>query len=238
MKGFLPDQNSRIAVTSYARSIFGLESVRSSVGLNDELPKNLSMKVLAGLEVLGALHDGILIVKDNRIYFEGQSANPEINEIATDMLSKKLASNIMPTLNLKYDESLLPKPKGPNPQECVLEINNIIKTYGIEFAPGEIVLQKSSSETLDRVAEEMQNCYIFPMEIGGHTDSQGRKSLNLSISQARAEAVMDSLLSYDILTGNLVAKGFGESTPIADNKTVEGRNRNRRIEFTLINSNN
>ena len=238
MKGFLPDQNSRIAVTSYARSIFGLESVRSSVGLNDELPKNLSMKVLAGLEVLGALHDGILIVKDNKIYLEGQSANPEINEIATDMLSKKLASNILPTLNLKYDESLLPKPKGPNPQECVLEINNIIKTYGIEFAPGEIVLQKSSNETLDRVAEVMQNCYIFPMEIGGHTDSQGRKSLNLSISQARAEAVMDSLLSYDILTGNLVAKGFGESTPIADNKTVAGRNRNRRIEFTLINSNN
>ena len=40
--------------------------------------------------------------------------------------------------------------------------------------------------------------------------------------------------SYDILTGNLIAKGYGESTPIADNKTSEGRNKNRRIEFTLI----
>ena len=45
MKGFLPDQNSRIAVTSYARSIFGLENVRSSVGLNGELPKNLSIEL-------------------------------------------------------------------------------------------------------------------------------------------------------------------------------------------------
>ena len=105
------------------------------------------------------------------------------------------------------------------------------------FAPGEIVLQKSSNDTLRKMADIMQTCYTVPMEIGGHTDSQGRKSLNLSISQARAEAVMDSLLSYDILTGNLIAKGYGESTPIADNKTVEGRNQNRRIEFTLIKNN-
>jgi len=110
----------------------------------------------------------------------------------------------------------------------------VIETLGIEFAPGEIVLQKSSNDTLKNMADIMQTCYIVPMEIGGHTDSQGRKSLNLSISQARAEAVMDSLLSYDILTGNLIAKGYGESTPIADNKTSEGRNKNRRIEFTLI----
>ena len=49
---------------------------------------------------------------------------------------------------------------------------------------------------------------------------------------------MDALLSYDILTGNLSAQGFGESTPIANNNTVEGRNKNRRIEFTLINNEN
>ena len=72
------------------------------------------------------------------------------------------------------------------------------------------------------------------MEIGGHTDSQGRKSLNLSISQARAEAVMDALLSYDILTGNLSAQGFGESTPIADNNTVEGRNKLPQLLYRLL----
>ena len=72
------------------------------------------------------------------------------------------------------------------------------------------------------------------MEIGGHTDSQGREAMNLTLSQARAEAVLDTLLSLEVLTTNLTAKGYGESAPIADNGTEEGRQANRRIEFTLM----
>lgn len=234
LKGFLNDHTAEIAVRSYASSIFGSININDSLRLSDKLPQNWPIQVLTGLEVVGLLDHGSLIIEPNTILLEGKSANPEIKSIVSEILSKKLGNDILYTLKLEYDEQLVPKPIGPDAKKCVLDINNVIETLGIEFAPGEIVLQKSSNDTLRNMADIMQTCYIVPMEIGGHTDSQGRKSLNLSISQARAEAVMDSLLSYDILTGNLIAKGYGESTPIADNKTSEGRNKNRRIEFTLI----
>ena len=234
LKGFLNDHTAEIAVRSYASSIFGSNNINDSLRLSDKLPQNWPIQVLTGLEVVGLLDHGSLIIEPNTILLEGKSANPEIKSIVSEILSKKLGNDILYTLKLEYDEQLVPKPIGPDAKKCVLDINNVIETLGIEFAPGEIVLQKSSNDTLKNMADIMQTCYIVPMEIGGHTDSQGRKSLNLSISQARAEAVMDSLLSYDILTGNLIAKGYGESTPIADNKTSEGRNKNRRIEFTLI----
>ena len=234
LKGFLNDHTAEIAVRSYASSIFGSNNINDSLRLSDKLPQNWPIQVLTGLEVVGLLDHGSLIIEPNTILLEGKSANPEIKSIVSEILSKKLGNDILYTLKLEYDEQLVPKPIGLDAKKCVLDINNVIETLGIEFAPGEIVLQKSSNDTLRNMADIMQTCYMVPMEIGGHTDSQGRKSLNLSISQARAEAVMDSLLSYDILTGNLIAKGYGESTPIADNKTSEGRNKNRRIEFTLI----
>ena len=234
LKGFLNDHTAEIAVRSYASSIFGSNNINDSLRLSDKLPQNWPIQVLTGLEVVGLLDHGSLIIEPNTILLEGKSANPEIKSIVSEILSKKLGNDILYTLKLEYDEQLVPKPIGLDAKKCVLDINNVIETLGIEFAPGEIILQKSSNDTLRNMADIMQTCYMVPMEIGGHTDSQGRKSLNLSISQARAEAVMDSLLSYDILTGNLIAKGYGESTPIADNKTSEGRNKNRRIEFTLI----
>ena len=72
------------------------------------------------------------------------------------------------------------------------------------------------------------------MEVGGHTDSQGREIMNLALSQSRAEAVVNALLARRVLTSNLTAKGYGETQPIADNSTEDGRNANRRIEFKLI----
>ena len=72
------------------------------------------------------------------------------------------------------------------------------------------------------------------MEIGGHTDSQGRKAMNLNLSQLRADAVKTALLSRKVLVKKLVPVGYGETLPIADNQTEEGREINRRIEFKLL----
>ena len=71
------------------------------------------------------------------------------------------------------------------------------------------------------------------MEIAGHTDSQGREVMNLSLSQARADAVLNAIMARRVLVSNLSAKGYGESQPIADNESETGREANRRIEFTL-----
>jgi len=238
LRGYLPNNSAKIAIVSYARSLFNYENVRDTISLANKPLDDWSIQALAGLEVMGFLKNGSLKIDTKSLSIKGESAEPDIENIAKQLFAEKIEKDIFYKLELEYNPNLLRKPEGVDPVKCVKDINNVIQTFGIEFAPGEIVLQTSSNKTMEKMAEIMRKCYVVPMEIGGHTDSQGRKSLNLAISQARAEAVMDALLSYDILTGNLSAKGFGESTPIADNSTVEGRNKNRRIEFTLINNEN
>jgi OOP family OmpA-OmpF porin len=69
--------------------------------------------------------------------------------------------------------------------------------------------------------------------VGGHTDSIGSDEYNLRLSQRRAEAVAAWLAAHGIAAARLTAKGFGESKPVADNRTAEGRQRNRRIEIVV-----
>ncbi|MEZ5912619.1 MAG: OmpA family protein [Paracoccaceae bacterium] len=99
-------------------------------------------------------------------------------------------------------------------------------------------IDSSAAVTLDTVAEELKKCGEVRMEIGGHTDSQGRDEMNLQLSQSRAEAVLVALMDRRVPVSNLSAKGYGESVPVGDNETEEGRETNRRIEFTLITDEN
>jgi outer membrane protein OmpA-like peptidoglycan-associated protein len=70
--------------------------------------------------------------------------------------------------------------------------------------------------------------------IEGHTDSQGSAEFNKRLSQERADTVRKYLISLGIPAENLVAEGMGENYPIADNKTEEGRQKNRRVVVTKI----
>jgi outer membrane protein OmpA-like peptidoglycan-associated protein len=71
--------------------------------------------------------------------------------------------------------------------------------------------------------------------IGGHTDSSGTNSINLKISNKRANAVRDYLVRKGVDASRLIAKGFGESTPVDSNKTRAGRANNRRVEIKVTN---
>ena len=80
----------------------------------------------------------------------------------------------------------------------------------------------------------MKECEGIEIEIGGHTDSQGREEMNQQLSLQRARAVLNELRLRRVLTSTVSAVGYGESQPIADNGTEDGREVNRRIEFRLI----
>ncbi|MCA3542163.1 MAG: OmpA family protein, partial [Rhodobacter sp.] len=94
-------------------------------------------------------------------------------------------------------------------------------------------IESAARDTMDALADQMRKCPDIAMEIGGHTDSQGRDSTNLALSQARAEAVLLGLQGRRVLVGSLTAVGYGETRPLADNDSPSGREINRRIEFTL-----
>ena len=101
---------------------------------------------------------------------------------------------------------------------------------GVEFDTGKATIRRESYPRLDSVLEYMQHMPAATIEISGHTDNVGKPKNNKLLSQHRAEACRDYLVSKGIEAARIVAVGFGEEKPIAPNTTEEGRQRNRRIE--------
>ena len=104
---------------------------------------------------------------------------------------------------------------------------------GIQFESGKDVIKKSSFSVLDKVVKVMKENPSYDLEIDGHTDSQGVASKNLELSQKRAESVKNYLVKSGVEASKLTAKGFGQTTPVADNATAAGRAQNRRVEFKV-----
>ena len=72
------------------------------------------------------------------------------------------------------------------------------------------------------------------IEISGHTDKTGSEPINFSLSEARAKAVMDYLIKKSIVPSRMSFKGIGSLQPLADNATPQGRAKNRRVEFKIL----
>jgi len=104
----------------------------------------------------------------------------------------------------------------------------------INFLTGSTALTAKAKAVLRSVVGLLQQHPEWELRINGHTDNVGNESDNLILSEARAKAVANYLISKGIAGERLYSKGFGDAQPIADNATAEGRKMNRRIAFELI----
>lgn len=102
---------------------------------------------------------------------------------------------------------------------------------GVEFAFDKAEIGGSSLVILDVAIDQLKSCPNIPMNIDGHTDSLGSEDYNRGLGQRRAEAVKTYFVKKGIRAGQLAARSFGESNPVASNDTDEGRQINRRVEL-------
>ncbi len=104
----------------------------------------------------------------------------------------------------------------------------------LQFETAKADLKAGSYPILKNLVEIMKRKKELKIQISGHTDSDGETEANQILSQKRAEAVRNYLISQGIDAGRMIAKGFGENKPIADNSTPQGKAQNRRTEISIL----
>ncbi|MBT9566811.1 MAG: OmpA family protein [Thiobacillus sp.] len=119
-----------------------------------------------------------------------------------------------------------PAPVVAAPAKLVLE--------GVNFDNDQATLRADATAILDQAADSLKQWGDIKVEVAGHTDDRGSDDYNRALSQRRADAVRTYLIGKGIAADRLMAKGYGESTPVADNETDAGRHKNRRVELSPV----
>lgn len=121
--------------------------------------------------------------------------------------------------------------KGAVPLYNRLATDGKIITYGITFDIGKATIKPESMTEINRIFDLMNQNPNLKFEVQGHTDNTGTVAGNQKLSEQRAQAIVAKLVEMGISADRLSAKGLGQSAPLADNATDEGRAKNRRVEF-------
>lgn len=116
---------------------------------------------------------------------------------------------------------------------CQNELDSFLARERVTFKRGKADLSEASYGLLNVVASIARNCSAR-LEIASHTDGEGDATINLKLSQRRADAIRKHLVQIGVPADQLVSRGYGETQPIADNATDEGREANSRVEFRVI----
>jgi outer membrane protein OmpA-like peptidoglycan-associated protein len=115
-----------------------------------------------------------------------------------------------------------------------LEVNQAIRLNNLFFDFAKADLKTQSFSELNRLADFMKVHPGMTIELGGHTDNVGDDQSNLKLSEERTRSVRSFLIQKGVDEKRLLSKGYGETKPVADNKTEEGKQLNRRVEFLII----
>lgn len=131
----------------------------------------------------------------------------------------------------------LPKPDTVKPQVKVIiteDDRRLVREAiaNLEFATGKASIKPSSYPSLDKVADLISRKNLS-LKLAGHTDDVGKDANNMILSKNRAESVKAYLVGKGVNPSRIEATGYGETQPIASNKTPAGRQQNRRVEFTI-----
>lgn len=223
LTGTLPDEATRTGIIDEATKIYGTGNVIDELKISETVDKAAWMP--AGLSMFGLLKDGV-----KKAGFGFENGKLTVNGIVKNTdAENKLLSDVraaLPSLDV-VDNVEIEAAAVQN------DIGKFLETRTIEFAIGSAVILPRGKAILDTVAMMLAEAPDALIEVSGHTDNQGDDKANWILSQRRADATEAYLIKKGVIDRRMTSKGFGETVPVADNGTPEGRQRNRRIQFSL-----
>lgn len=196
-----------------------------------------------------------VIVKDfqdklrvhDRILFEGQKTNSRFSGITNDSGKFRILLPEGDTYNIvvkglgenqEYNTFAIPKTPGTYALAALTVKYEPAKSFtlkNLKFESGKAMIRKGSEGILDELIELMRLKPAMIIEVSGHTDDVGNDADNLLLSQNRAEAVKSYLIMKGkINSSRIAAKGYGETQPVADNSSEDGKQANRRTEVRIV----
>ena len=222
--GTVPDEATKAAILAKLRELYGPERVVDQIAIGPVvMPANWNGYVQKLITPdLRQISRGQLAIDGNNVSLRG--------EVANEALRQRIASNVATNLNPTYTVNNGLRIAAA--EQALLD--NTLANRTVEFDSGKATLTPAGRAILDEMAAAMLKLKGRRIEIIGHTDSAGLRASNVSLSQARAATVKAYLAAHGIAEDYLTASGQGPDRPIASNDTVEGRARNRRIEFRLV----
>lgn len=221
--GTVADEASKASVLAKLREVYGVDKVVDQItvgGVHTPANWNSYVQKLISPE-LKQISRGQLKIDGSTVSLKG--------EVANEAVRQKIASDVATSLNPTYTVNNGLRVSAAD--QGVLDSTLANRT--IEFESGKAALTPSGRAILDEMAAAMKKLKERRIDIIGHTDNQGLRATNQGLSQARADAVKDYLSGQGIKGDLLTTSGQGPDRPVASNDSVEGRARNRRIEFRL-----
>ena len=155
---------------------------------------------------------------------QSKNAGQQMAATAGEVIQKNKAENAAMLLELAKSASVKEEPRG-----LVISLSG-----SVLFAFGKAELLPSAQSRLNDVADSLIKNGERKLVVEGHTDSVGSSSSNMTLSQHRADAVKSYLVSRGYSADLIEARGIGKDRPIADNKSLEGRANNRRVEIIVL----
>ncbi len=231
LSGYVPDEQVHEKLVARANMLFGKTNVTDELKEIKGAPDRWFKSAKLGVDGLSAVDYGEFEIVDMDFNFKGYVGNVEEKVLLLQNFENRLHSSYEGNYTIEAPEPIVEVKK---PQfVCQEEFQKILSNEKIHFKYNSADVKPSSYKLLDALIVTAQKCPDDTIFIEGHTDSDGMKSYNLKLSTSRANAVKEYLVSKGIPENRLNAVGYGESKPIATNKTAEGKAQNRRIEFNV-----
>ena len=238
-----------VGYRNYKETRYDLFNTNAVIDDTINLGGGINVRINDSWAIIGEVYSESVI----KAFFKNQLQNPSEFTVSGRFTPQSVAKGLAVTLGggrgittgigspefrvllgVNYRRIHEPAPPPPVEVEAVVE-EKIVITQKIHFEFDRAVIRPISYPIVDDVAYLLQrNPQIRQIRVEGHTDWIGPDAYNQKLSERRAYAVRDYLISKGIEPDRLIAVGYGETRPIADNNTVKGRARNRRTEFVVM----